>query len=133
MDKVAEELDLPVNQASSLLYKAILHLSGYFDSICKQVIENQMSTMSNTEKMEEMIEQMQPTLKSLEEDLREAEQEIRARQTKDKNKLKKELGNKLINEFSIRGDDDEWHEAVGKINLKHAKAGIISVKSNRFI
>uniref|UniRef100_A0A915DH43 RNA cytidine acetyltransferase n=1 Tax=Ditylenchus dipsaci TaxID=166011 RepID=A0A915DH43_9BILA len=131
VEETSDELNLPINQASSLLYKAILHLSGHFDTICKKSIEDQMSSVAGKEKVQQMLDGMQPTVKSLEEDLREAEEEIKARQTKDRNKLKKELGNKLLSEFSIQGDDEEWQEAVGKIDLKQAKSGIISVKSNR--
>jgi hypothetical protein len=134
VEKTAEELDLPTNQAASLLYKAIVRLSSYFDSLCKKAIENEMLTSSGgKERMDEMLEGMQPTSKSLEEDLREAEQEIRARQARDKQKLKKELGNKILSEFSIQGDDDNWQESLSRIDLKQAKSGIVSVKSNRFM
>ncbi|KAI1718066.1 GNAT acetyltransferase 2 domain-containing protein [Ditylenchus destructor] len=122
VEKAAEELDLPVNQTYSFLFKGLHRLSAHFDTICKQAIEAQIMPASRTEHMESMLNEMEPTAKSLEEDLREAEREIKERQARDKKNLKKELGAKLINEFAIHGDDDEWQDAVGKINLTQAKS-----------
>lgn len=129
MDKVAKELDLPVNQSFALLNKAIRRLSEYFDGVCKLAIEQQLTANSNPN-MAEIVKDLQPTVRSLEEDLREAESEIRERQEKDKQKLGRELGH-LNKQFAIRGTDEDWADAVGHIDLNQAKGGIISVKSNR--
>lgn len=131
VEKAAEELDLPINQAYAFLFKGLHRLSAHFDSICKKAIEDQIMPATRTDEMDEIVQEMEPTLKSLEEDLREAGREIRERQKRDKKNLKKELGEKLVKEFAIRGDDEEWEQAVGRINLTQAKSGIISVKSNR--
>lgn len=133
VEHVAKDLDLPVNQVFALLNKAIRRLSDYFDKICKTAIEEKISLNSNNEKMEEILEHMAPTLKSLEEDLMDAEQEIRERQQKDKQKLQKEMGvgKGLFSRFSVKGKDDDWADAVEKVNLNSAKSGIISVKTDR--
>lgn len=133
VEQVAKELDLLVNQVFALLNKAIRQLSNYFDTICKLAIEDKMSLNSNNEKMNEMLDQMAPTLKSLEDDLMDAEEEIRERQQRDKLKLQKEmaLGKGLLSNFAVKGNDEDWANAVEKINLNSTKSNIISVKSDK--
>lgn len=75
VNKIAKELGLPANQIYALLNKTVRNLSKYFDSVCKQAIESQLTFNNNV--MEEVVESFQPTYKSLEDDLREAESEAR--------------------------------------------------------
>jgi hypothetical protein len=38
VDRTAKELDIPVNQAYTLLNKCIRRLSEYFDSVCREAL-----------------------------------------------------------------------------------------------
>lgn len=124
-DQVAKELDLPVSQIFALFNKAFRRLSDHFDQICMDAIEQQQPARMD------IGDSMEPTAKSLEEDLREAAEEIRERQKRDKQNLAKEL--RSLNEYTIKGTEDDWASAIGEIDLKSAKkSGIVSVKSTRY-
>lgn len=67
-------------------------------------------------------------LRSLDDDLKEGEERIKKQQKKDKDELMNEL---KLDEFAIKGNDDEWKSAVSSINLTSSKSGIITVKSKQ--
>jgi N-acetyltransferase 10 len=130
VDDVASELNMPVNQILAIFLKGIRTLSGYLDESFLNAMEDDLQEshkiVKNVVGNENDVDEKMEKLRSLDDDLKEGEERVKKQQQRDKEELVNEL--KLDN-YAIKGTDDEWKSAVSNIKLTSAKSGIISVKS----
>ncbi|VBB26061.1 unnamed protein product [Acanthocheilonema viteae] len=131
MDVLVAELDLPVNQLLALFNKAIRKLSEYLDQLCMDAIRQEIDGQETSEHSVDATS-MQPIPISLDDELHEAAVEIKKRQDRDRARLKEEIGREL-KQYTIKGSEDDWANALQSTNLKTAKkiGTILSVKSSR--
>ncbi|GMT28646.1 hypothetical protein PFISCL1PPCAC_19943, partial [Pristionchus fissidentatus] len=130
MDKVCDELDgMPEAQVLALHKKTMRKLSSHLDELCKtslnERIEKEMTARGrgNTCNMKAL-----PT--SLADDLEEAAKDIEERQERDKKKMLEDIDASL-GQYVIKGDDDDWNDAL-KEGMSVPK-GAISVRNKRAI
>jgi N-acetyltransferase 10 len=127
VDEIAPELNLPVNQILAIFLKGIRTLSDYLDEsflngMEEDIEESRKAVVKNVATNDENMEK----LRSLDEDLQEGEERVKRQQKKDKEDMISEL---RLDNYAIKGTDDEWKIAVSDINLTSVKSGVISVKS----
>lgn len=127
VDELAPELNLPVNQILAIFLKGIRTLSDYLDEsflngMEEDIEESRKAVVKNVATNDENMEK----LRSLDEDLQEGEERVKRQQKKDKEDMISEL---RLDNYVIKGTDDEWKSAVSDINLTSVKSGVISVKS----
>ena len=131
VDDLSPELNVPVNQILAIFLKAIRRLSQYLDEKFLNAMEEDLAESRSVAKngagniQNENIEK----LRSLDDDLKEGEERIKKQQKKDKEEMS--LSELKLDEFAIKGTDDDWKSSVSSINLTSTKSGIVSVKSKR--
>ncbi|KAJ0069238.1 hypothetical protein NL108_003160, partial [Boleophthalmus pectinirostris] len=111
VEQLEKEIDLPSSQLMGLFNRLIRKFVQVFTSIQEKAIEAQMATTKDVT--------MEPTVCSLNEDLNEAAKEFEERHKQDLEKVK-DLD---LEEYRIRGDDDEWDQA-----LKKGGGAVVSIK-----
>lgn len=134
VDELSPELNLPVNQILAIFLKGIRTLSEYLDEsflngMEEDIEESRKVTKKNISTNNDNDENMEK-LRSLDDDLKEGEERVKKQQNKDKEEMINEL---RLDNYAIKGTDDEWKSAVSDINLTSVKSGIISVKSKRLV
>ncbi|VDO35563.1 unnamed protein product [Onchocerca flexuosa] len=131
VDVLVTELDLPANQLLALFNKAIRKLSEYLDQICMDAVRQEIDSQEINEHSAD-VTSMQPVPISLDDELHEAAVEIKRRQDRDRARLKEEIGREL-KQYAIKGNEDDWTNALQSTDLKTAKktGTILSVKSSR--
>ncbi|XP_044125750.1 LOW QUALITY PROTEIN: RNA cytidine acetyltransferase [Bufo gargarizans] len=116
VDQLEKEIELPSGQLMGLFNRIIRKVVQLLNRIQEKAVEDEMVTTK------EVI--MKPTLKSLNEDLEEAAKEFQQKHNEEVQKLK----GINLSQYVIRGEDDEWNEAL-KNNGQNAS--IVSVKSDK--
>ncbi|KAF8368319.1 nath-10 [Pristionchus pacificus] len=133
MHIMCEELDgMPEAQVLALYKKTMRKLSIHLDEVCKDAVRerigNEMEERGH--KKMDQVTHMKALSKSLADELEEAAKEIEDRQERDKKKMIEELGTNL-GQYIIKGDDDDWKDAL-KEGMSAPK-GAISVRNKRAI
>ncbi|XP_040266633.1 RNA cytidine acetyltransferase [Bufo bufo] len=116
VDQLEKEIELPGGQLMGLFNRIIRKVVQLLNRIQEKAVEDEMVTTK------EVI--MKPTLRSLNEDLEEAAKEFQQKHNEEVQKLK----GINLSQYVIRGEDDEWNEAL-KNNGQNAS--IVSVKSDK--
>lgn len=131
MDKMCEELDgMPEAQVLALYKKTMRKLSVHLDEVCKDAVRERMEKERGERGKEEKEGDMKALSKSLADELEEAAKEIGDRQQRDKKKMLEEIGTSM-GQYVIKGDDEDWNEAL-KEGMSVPK-GAISVRNKRAI
>lgn len=132
VDTMVAELDMASNQLLALFNKAIRRLSSYFDEICKEAIRAKIEDESAKHRAGSSVAnaEMRPVPISLEEDLEEAAKEVQKRQKRDREVLQEEIS-KNLQQYTIKGSEDDWANALQDMDLQTVKkgSGLLSVKS----
>ncbi|KAL1129831.1 hypothetical protein AAG570_012775 [Ranatra chinensis] len=113
IDPLSKELGLPASQVLGLFNRMMRKLHQFMLYIIEGVIERDMVTRT------EPVMNTNGTLESMSEELNKADKELKAVQKRELKQLKKDL----LNEFAIRGSDEDWNKS-----LTSGKSNIISVK-----
>uniref|UniRef100_A0A8D8PD19 RNA cytidine acetyltransferase n=2 Tax=Culex pipiens TaxID=7175 RepID=A0A8D8PD19_CULPI len=116
MDALAEEFNMPSGQVLAKFYDCMKKLTKYVHSILESTIE---STMANESELNTGVG-LVALDKSINEDLAEDVKKLQKKQKKELARLKKEN----LDQFMIKGTDDEWNNVLAK-----NKSTIISIKS----
>ncbi|XP_006883806.1 PREDICTED: N-acetyltransferase 10 [Elephantulus edwardii] len=116
VDQLEKEIDLPAGQLMGLFNRIIRKVVKLFSDVQEKAIEEQMVAVKDVV--------MEPTLKTLSDDLDEAAKEFQEKHKKEVGKLK----NMDLSQYIIRGDDEEWNEALNKAGQN---ASVISLKSDK--
>ncbi|CAG9859781.1 unnamed protein product [Phyllotreta striolata] len=116
VDTLASELDLPATQLLGLYNRLIRRCSQYLNRALEEDIEKTLVPRIESDELN-----MTPVAKSMHDELEEAAQEFKKKQKKELQKLK----NENLEQFAIKGGEDEW----AKILSNKGKKNIITVKS----
>ncbi|KAL0584748.1 hypothetical protein ABG067_005486 [Albugo candida] len=122
VDCLEKELLLPSNQLLALFNKAIRKFVTELESIFAQQVEREMeSTISKTAAVE-AVKGMEPTEETLAQDLKHGELEERG-------KLQQNLLDNLnLMKYAVRGDDNDWNEALQAKKEINDVNGIVQVR-----
>lgn len=115
VEQLEKEIDLPSSQLLGLFNRMIRKFVQVFTSIQEKAIETQMAKTKDVA--------MEPTVSSLNDDLNEAAKEFEERHKQDLEKVK-DLD---LEEYRIRGDDEEWDQAL----KKGGNTAVVSIKSDK--
>ncbi|KAF7663760.1 hypothetical protein LDENG_00202250 [Lucifuga dentata] len=115
VEQLEKEIELPSSQLMGLFNRLIRKFVQVFTSIQEKAIEAEMVASKDVT--------MEPTVRSLNDDLTEAAKEFEERHKQDVEKVK-EMD---LEEYKIRGDDDEWDQALKKAG----NTALISIKSDK--
>lgn len=115
VEQLEKEIELPSSQLMGLFNRLIRKFVQVYTSIQEKAIEAQMVTTKDVN--------MEPTISSLQEDLNEAAKEFEEKHKQDVEKVK-EMD---LDEYRIRGDDEEWDQAL----KKGGDTAVISIKSEK--
>ncbi|XP_066257074.1 RNA cytidine acetyltransferase isoform X1 [Euwallacea similis] len=113
VDQLASELDLPSSQLLGLFNRTMRRFEQYLNSILEKDVERALQPQKDVN--------LQPLAKGLQEELEEAAKVLQKKQKKELNKLK----NENLEQFVIKGSEDEW----SKVLSSKSKKSIISIKS----
>ncbi|KAL1397317.1 hypothetical protein pipiens_009865 [Culex pipiens pipiens] len=116
MDALAEEFNMPSGQVLAKFYDCMKKLTKYVHSILESTIESTMANESELNTGAGLV----ALDKSINEDLAEDVKKLQKKQKKELARLKKEN----LDQFMIKGTDDEWNNVLAK-----NKSTIISIKS----
>ncbi|XP_012580639.1 PREDICTED: N-acetyltransferase 10 [Condylura cristata] len=116
VDQLEKEIELPSGQLMGLFNRIIRKVVKLFNEVQEKAIEAQMVAVKDVV--------MEPTMKTLSDDLEEAAKEFQEKHKKEVGKLK----DMDLSQYIIRGDDEEWNEALNKAGQN---ASIISLKSDK--
>ncbi|XP_038106456.1 RNA cytidine acetyltransferase [Culex quinquefasciatus] len=116
MDALAEEFNMPSGQVLAKFYDCMKKLTKYVHSILESTIESTMANESDLNTGAGLV----ALDKSINEDLAEDVKKLQKKQKKELARLKKEN----LDQFMIKGTDDEWNNVLAK-----NKSTIISIKS----
>ncbi|EHB01864.1 UPF0202 protein C20G8.09c [Heterocephalus glaber] len=116
VDQLEKEIELPTGQLMGLFNRIIRKVVKLFNDVQEKAIEEQMVAVKDVV--------MEPTMKTLSDDLDEAAKEFQEKHKKEVGKLK----DMDLSQYVIRGDDDEWNEALSKAGQN---ASIVSLKSDK--
>lgn len=128
VDEVAESLGMPINQVLALYMKAITRLSEHLDEIFINAMEEEV--VKARENNDSTRNKQMHSVFSLEKDLEEAEKDVIKRQKKDREALIDELE---LDQYKIKGTEEDWQSAINDINLTSTKGKTISVKTERSV
>ncbi|CAG9762792.1 unnamed protein product [Ceutorhynchus assimilis] len=113
VDELAVDLDLPSSQLLGLFNRTMRKFQQYLHSILEKDVEQSLQPQKEVD--------LTPVAKSMQDELEEAAKDLQKKQKKELEKLKKEN----LEQFVIKGSEDEWSKALtGK-----TKKSIITVKS----
>ncbi|XP_029952025.1 RNA cytidine acetyltransferase-like [Salarias fasciatus] len=115
VEQLEKEIELPSSQLMGLFNRLIRKFVQVYTNIQEKAIEAQMVTARDVT--------MEPTISSLQEDLNEAAKEFEEKHKQDVEKVKE----MHLDEYRIRGDDEEWDQAL----KKGGNTSIISIKSEK--
>lgn len=116
VDDLAKELDLPSSQLLGLFNRLIRRCSQYLTGALEEDIERQLVPRNNAKDVN-----MTPVAQSVHDELEQAANELKKKQKKELEKLK----NENLEQFAIKGGEDEWEKSLtGK-----GKKSIITIKS----
>uniref|UniRef100_A0A3Q2GWE7 RNA cytidine acetyltransferase n=1 Tax=Equus caballus TaxID=9796 RepID=A0A3Q2GWE7_HORSE len=116
VDQLEKEIELPSGQLMGLFNRIIRKVVKLFNEVQEKAIEEQMAVVKDVV--------MEPTMKTLSDELDEAAKEFQEKHKKEVGKLK----DMDLSQYIIRGDDEEWNEALNKAGQN---ASIISLKSDK--
>ncbi|KAH0516674.1 N-acetyltransferase 10 [Microtus ochrogaster] len=116
VDDLEKEIELPSGQLMGLFNRIIRKVVKLFNDVQEKAIEEQMVAVKDVV--------MEPTMKTLSDDLDEAAKEFQEKHKKEVGKLK----DMDFSQYIIRGDDEEWYEALSKAGQN---AAIVSLKSDK--
>ncbi|CAI4230919.1 unnamed protein product [Auanema sp. JU1783] len=131
IENLAEELDLPVNQASALHNKTIRKLSDAIDEVCKNAIKKSIANFEEGA-AEKLGTTFKPLEQSLKNELDDMKAEIQERQERDKKIAMVELS-KHLQQYEISSDQTELENAYKNANMKFSAGNqsTFAVKSKR--
>ncbi|XP_034032144.1 RNA cytidine acetyltransferase isoform X2 [Thalassophryne amazonica] len=115
VEQLEKEIDLPCSQLMGLFNRLVRKFVQVFTGIQEKAIEAQMAATKDVT--------IEPTGRSLNDDLNEAAKEFEEQHKQDVEKVK-EMD---LEEYRIRGDDDEWDEVLKKAG----NTAVISIKSDK--
>ncbi|XP_057659508.1 RNA cytidine acetyltransferase isoform X1 [Diorhabda carinulata] len=116
VDDLSKELDLPSSQLLGLFNRLIRRCSQYLTGAVEEDIEKRFLPIKNTGEVN-----MTPVAQSVQDELEEAAKELKKKQKKELEKLK----NENLEQFAIKGGEDEWAKSLtGK-----GKKSIVTIKS----
>ncbi|XP_029724164.2 RNA cytidine acetyltransferase, partial [Aedes albopictus] len=116
IEKLSEEFNMPNNQVLAKFYDCLKKLTKYVDSVLERTIESTMVNESQLNTGENLV----ALDKSINEDLADDVRKLEKKQKKELARLKKEN----LDQYVIKGTDDEWKNALAK-----NKSSIVSIKS----
>ncbi|CAH1104051.1 unnamed protein product [Psylliodes chrysocephalus] len=116
VDALALELDLPATQLLGLFNRLMRRCSQYLNSALEDDIEKTLLPRKDADDLN-----MTPVAKSMQDELEEAAKELKKKQKKELQKLK----NENLEQFAIKGGEDEWE----KVLTGKGKKSIVTVKS----
>lgn len=115
IEKLSEEFNMPNNQVLAKFYDCLKKLTKYVDSVLERTIESTMVNESQLNTGENLV----ALDKSINEDLADDVRKLEKKQKKELARLKKEN----LDQYVIKGTDDEWKNALAK-----NKSSIVSIK-----
>ncbi|GAB6021233.1 N-acetyltransferase 10 [Chamberlinius hualienensis] len=115
-DDLAKELELPTTQLLGVFNRIIRKMTNFLSGVVQEVIA---STMPEPKRVE-----LEPTALSLDKDLDDGAKKVEAKQKKEKRLLL----NENLQEYAIKGTEDEWKKVLSaqdsiktSVNLKSEK------------
>lgn len=114
IDLLSTHLDLPVSQLLALFNRVIRRCVQYLNGIYEEHVEQSLMPRKEVT--------LTPVAISMQEELDTAAYELKKKQKKELEKLKEEG----LQQFAIKGSEEEWGKAL---HTKSSKKNIISVKS----
>ncbi|BFG01397.1 RNA cytidine acetyltransferase [Drosophila madeirensis] len=124
VDMLGQELNMPGNQLLAKFFDAMKKCNQCFRSIIEQHIEGGMLQEADLPRGEDL----QPISLSLDQELDQTAQKLSKQQRKELKRLKAEQ----LDEFLIKGTDEDWSKALqtnGSGPTGGGSSGLISVKS----
>ncbi|XP_055535275.1 RNA cytidine acetyltransferase [Wyeomyia smithii] len=115
-EKLAEEFNMPTNQVLAKFYDCLKKLTKYVNSIIEHNIESTMVKESELNTGNDLV----MLDKSINEELADDVKQLQKKQKKELARLKKEN----MNQYTIKGTDDEWKNVLNK-----SQSTIVSIKS----
>ncbi|XP_002022450.2 RNA cytidine acetyltransferase isoform X1 [Drosophila persimilis] len=120
VDTLGQELNMPGNQLLAKFFDAMKKCNQCFRSIIEQHIEGGMLQEADLPRGEDL----QPISLSLDQELDQTAQKLSKQQRKELKRLKAEQ----LDEFLIKGTEEDWSKAL-QTNGSGGGSGLISVKS----
>lgn len=112
VDDLSSELELPATQLLGLFNRSIRRCSQYLNSILEQEVEKSLAPRKDIT--------LTPMAKGMNEELEEAARELKKKQKKELEKLK----NENLEQFAIKGSEEEWSKVLKGKNKK----SVITIK-----